>query len=85
MTPPLAFYIHFFINYGHCGCVLTTVQVINPRYTPTTTFETFPFPTGLTPANTGSGIETLDSVQLFQRLQLNTEITQSLLLRQHFN
>ncbi|MBK1642157.1 hypothetical protein CKO12_09760 [Chromatium okenii] len=32
-----------------------------PRYTPTTTFETFPFPTGLTPADTGSGIETLDS------------------------
>ena len=32
-----------------------------PRYTPTTTFETFPFPIGLTPANTGNGVETLDS------------------------
>ncbi|MBV5310492.1 type IIL restriction-modification enzyme MmeI, partial [Chromatium okenii] len=32
-----------------------------PRYTPTTTFETFPFPIGLTPANTGGAIETLDS------------------------
>ena len=26
-----------------------------PRYTPTTTFETFPFPTGMTPADTGTG------------------------------
>ena len=24
----------------------------DPRYTPTTTFETFPFPAGLTPADT---------------------------------
>lgn len=32
-----------------------------PRYTPTTTFETFPFPTGLTPADTNHGTETLDS------------------------
>ncbi|PQJ96165.1 class I SAM-dependent DNA methyltransferase [Chromatium okenii] len=32
-----------------------------PRYTPTTTFETFPFPIGLTPADTGGAIETLDS------------------------
>jgi type II restriction/modification system DNA methylase subunit YeeA len=32
-----------------------------PRYTPTTTFETFPFPIGLTPANTGGAIETLNS------------------------
>ena len=32
-----------------------------PRYTPTTTFETFPFPIGLTPAHTGSEIETLYS------------------------
>lgn len=32
-----------------------------PRYTPTTTFETFPFPAGLTPADTNQGIETLDS------------------------
>ncbi|MBV5308111.1 DNA methyltransferase [Chromatium okenii] len=32
-----------------------------PRYTPTTTFETFPFPIGLTPANTGGAIETLES------------------------
>ncbi|MBN2887702.1 MAG: class I SAM-dependent DNA methyltransferase [Chromatiaceae bacterium] len=32
-----------------------------PRYTPTTTFETFPFPTGLTPADTNRGTETLES------------------------
>ncbi|MBB1125886.1 class I SAM-dependent DNA methyltransferase [Thiospirillum jenense] len=33
-----------------------------PRYTPTTTFETFPFPIGLTPADTAShAIETLES------------------------
>ncbi|MBB1075891.1 class I SAM-dependent DNA methyltransferase [Rhodoferax sp. 4810] len=33
-----------------------------PRYTPTTTFETFPFPIGLTPADTAShAIETLAS------------------------
>jgi hypothetical protein len=32
-----------------------------PRYTPSTTFETFPFPIGLTPANTGGAIETLNS------------------------
>lgn len=32
-----------------------------PRYTPTTTFETFPFPEGLTPADTGGPIETLDT------------------------
>ncbi|MBK1695027.1 SAM-dependent methyltransferase [Chromatium weissei] len=32
-----------------------------PRYTPTTTFETFPFPIGLTPANTGGATETLKS------------------------
>ncbi len=32
-----------------------------PRYTPTTTFETFPFPIGLTPADTGGAIATLDS------------------------
>ncbi|MBB1077299.1 class I SAM-dependent DNA methyltransferase [Rhodoferax sp. 4810] len=33
-----------------------------PRYTPTTTFETFPFPIGLTPADTASNaIETLNS------------------------
>ncbi|MBK1640485.1 hypothetical protein CKO12_01040 [Chromatium okenii] len=30
-----------------------------PRYTPTTTFETFPFPSGLTPADTGGAIEKL--------------------------
>jgi hypothetical protein len=30
-----------------------------PRYTPTTTFETFPFPTGLTPADIGGPTETL--------------------------
>ncbi|MCK7583029.1 MAG: hypothetical protein MZV65_50715 [Chromatiales bacterium] len=33
----------------------------DPRYTPTTTFETFPFPAGLTPADTKHGTETLDS------------------------
>ncbi|MBK1642540.1 hypothetical protein CKO12_11755 [Chromatium okenii] len=32
-----------------------------PRYTPTTTFETFPFPLGLTPADTGGAIEVLDN------------------------
>ncbi len=32
-----------------------------PRYTPTTTFETFPFPAGLTPADTAGPTETLDS------------------------
>ncbi|MBK1641475.1 hypothetical protein CKO12_06215 [Chromatium okenii] len=32
-----------------------------PRYTPTTTFETFPFPIGLTPADTGGAIEKLDN------------------------
>ena len=32
-----------------------------PRYTPTTTFETFPFPAGLTPADTAhQRTETLD-------------------------
>ncbi len=31
-----------------------------PRYTPTTTFETFPFPEGLTPADTGGPVEALD-------------------------
>ena len=30
-----------------------------PRYTPTTTFETFPFPEGLTPTDTGGPVETL--------------------------
>ncbi len=33
----------------------------DPRYTPTTTFETFPFPEGLTPADTKGPTETLDS------------------------
>ena len=33
----------------------------DPRYTPTTTFETFPFPAGLTPADTAGPTETLDS------------------------
>ncbi len=32
-----------------------------PRYTPTTTFETFPFPAGLTPADTAGPTEALDS------------------------
>lgn len=32
-----------------------------PRYTPTTTFETSPFPAGLTPADTAGPAETLDS------------------------
>jgi type II restriction/modification system DNA methylase subunit YeeA len=31
----------------------------DPRYTPTTTFETFPFPEGLTPADTAGPVETL--------------------------
>ena len=30
-----------------------------PRYTPTTTFETFPFPEGMTPADTAGPVETL--------------------------
>ncbi len=33
----------------------------DPRYTPTTTFETFPFPEGLSPADTAGPTETLDS------------------------
>ena len=33
----------------------------DPRYTPTTTFETFPFPTGLTPADTAGATESLES------------------------
>jgi hypothetical protein len=33
----------------------------DPRYTPTTTFETFPFPDGLTPADTKGPTEALDS------------------------
>jgi hypothetical protein len=33
----------------------------DPRYTPTTTFETFPFPVGLTPADTAGPTEALDS------------------------
>ncbi len=32
-----------------------------PRYTPTTTFETFPFPEGLTPTETAGSTETLPS------------------------
>ncbi|MBB1126146.1 class I SAM-dependent DNA methyltransferase [Thiospirillum jenense] len=32
-----------------------------PRYTPSTTFETFPFPIGLTPADTNGAIETLEN------------------------
>jgi len=31
-----------------------------PRYTPTTTFETFPFPEGLTPVDTAGPVETLE-------------------------
>ena len=30
----------------------------DPRYTPTTTFETFPFPAGMTPADTAAGAPT---------------------------
>ncbi|WP_295456406.1 DNA methyltransferase [uncultured Thiodictyon sp.] len=33
----------------------------DPRYTPTSTFETFPFPTGLTPADTAGPTEALGS------------------------
>ena len=33
----------------------------DPRYTPTTTFETFPFPEGLTPTDTQGETETLES------------------------
>ena len=33
----------------------------DPRYSPSTTFNTFPFPVGLTPADTGGTAETLDS------------------------
>jgi type II restriction/modification system DNA methylase subunit YeeA len=33
----------------------------DPRYTPTTTFGTFPFPAGLTPADTAGPVETLES------------------------
>ena len=35
-----------------------------PRYTPTTTFETFPFPIGLTLADTGDGIEALNNGEI---------------------
>ena len=33
----------------------------DPRYTPSTTFETFPFPDGLTPADTAGAVEALES------------------------
>ena len=33
----------------------------DPRYSPSTTFDTFPFPEGLTPADTAGPTETLDS------------------------
>ncbi len=39
-----------------------------PRYTPTTTFETFPFPAGLTPADTAGANETLASGVVFPTL-----------------
>ena len=49
MTPPLAFYIRGSMSYGRFG-LCTWLGVGNdPRYTPSTTFETFPFPEGLTP------------------------------------
>lgn len=36
----------------------------DPRYTPSTTFETFPFPEGLTPADTGGQAQTEGDLQL---------------------
>jgi len=35
----------------------------DPRYTPSTTFETFPFPAGLTPADTGDGVVETEQTQ----------------------
>ena len=45
----------------------------DPRYTPTTTFETFPFPAGLTPADTRSSPETVGWAK--QRVPINHPAT----------
>ena len=47
MTPPLVFFIPDFMSFGPCG--LEQAWRYRPRYTPSTAFETFPFPEGLTP------------------------------------
>ena len=46
-TRPSASCIRAFTKPGRCGSVLLAWKI--PAYTPTTTFETFPFPEGLTP------------------------------------
>ena len=47
----------------------------DPRYTPTTTFETFPFPAGLTPADTRPNPETVGWAK--QRVPINHPATDS--------
>ncbi len=49
-TPPSASCIRASTNSGRYGSAPRSKTV--PRYTPTTTFETFPFPAGLTPRDT---------------------------------
>ncbi|WP_197711088.1 class I SAM-dependent DNA methyltransferase [Chromatium okenii] len=56
-----------------------------PRYTPSTTFETFPFPIGLTPANTGGAIETLNSGAIIPTVAAEYQSHAKPLRRQHFN
>jgi hypothetical protein len=50
-TPPSASCIPASTNSGRCASAPRSKT--DPRYTPTTTFETFPFPAGLTPRDTG--------------------------------
>ncbi len=49
------------MNFGRLRMCTWLGKGNDPRYTPTTTFETFPFPEGLTPADTKGPTETLDS------------------------
>jgi type II restriction/modification system DNA methylase subunit YeeA len=49
MKRPLAFCIRGFMNYGHLATCTWHGVGNDPRYTPTTCFETFPFPDGLQP------------------------------------
>jgi hypothetical protein len=49
-TPPSASCIPASTNSGRCASAPRSKT--DPRYTPTTTFETFPFPAGLTPRDT---------------------------------
>ena len=48
-TPPSACCTRAFTKHGLCGSARGWRWKRCPRYTPTTTFETFPFPEGLTP------------------------------------